>query len=290
LTTRPIVSVICLCYNQERFVRDAIYSVLSQTYTAIELIVLDDASTDNSREIIESIVNVEERSSIQFIALKENIGNCKAFNMGLKVAKGEFIIDLAADDILLPTRIQEGVDLLIKLGDSYGVTFSDAEYISEEGKHLNFHSENFPHQTIPQGDIYRDVIQRYFICAPTMMFKRAVIETLGGYDEELFYEDFDFWVRSSRSFKYGYSDQVLVKKRIVRQSKSQTQYKFGSTQMRSTFIICKKILNMNKDREEMRALNVRVNYELRQSILTGNFKLGMDYLVLLKEIRHHLID
>ncbi|HEU5289677.1 MAG TPA: glycosyltransferase [Cyclobacteriaceae bacterium] len=282
MTTTPLVSVICLCYNHERFVRDAINSVINQTYAAVELIVIDDASTDGSRAIIESVVT--KNPLIQFIPLRENVGNCKAFNIALKKTRGDFIIDLAADDILLPIRIQAGVDLLTKLNDSYGVTISDAEYISEEGKHLNFHSQKFPHQTIPQGDIYKDVIQRFFISAPTVMFRRSVIESLGGYDEELAYEDFDFWVRSSRSFKYCYSDQVLVKKRLVQRSKSHMQYRFGSSQMRSTFLVCQKILYINKDQDEMQALKQRVYYELRQAMLTFNFKLVIDYLFLLKKI------
>src|SRR6185436_18882244 len=105
----PTVTVICLCYNHARFVEEAIESVLNQSYANIQLIVVDDASTDKSAEVIKQLIN--KHSSIEFLPLQTNLGNCKAFNQGLARAKGEYVIDLAADDVLLPTRIETGVQV-----------------------------------------------------------------------------------------------------------------------------------------------------------------------------------
>src|SRR5690349_7222728 len=118
----PLVSVICLSYNHARFAEEAIQSVLSQTYSNVELIVVDDASNDNSVQIIEQ--QIRHRSDIKFLSLKKNLGHCKAFNQGYALAKGEYIIDLAADDVLLPNKIETGVKELEEAGDSYGVHFS----------------------------------------------------------------------------------------------------------------------------------------------------------------------
>ncbi|MEX2235516.1 MAG: glycosyltransferase family A protein, partial [Cyclobacteriaceae bacterium] len=169
----PRVTVICLCYNQERFVRDAIFSVLSQTYSEIQLLVVDDASTDNSASVIKECV--ASYPEINFISLSKNSGNCKAFNVALLEAEGEFVIDLAADDILLPDRVSRGVMALTHAGDRVGVNFTDADWIAEDGRQLYRHSEKFPQKTIPEGDIYKGLIERFFICSPTMMFKRSVI-------------------------------------------------------------------------------------------------------------------
>jgi glycosyltransferase involved in cell wall biosynthesis len=274
----PLVSVICLCYNQASFVREAVLSVIRQTYRDIELIIIDDASTDNSVEVISDVL--KSHPSIKFIPLKKNVGNCKAFNMGYRLSRGQYLIDLAADDVLLPARIERGVQVLAAAGPPFGVNFSDAEWIDSAGKLLQIHSRRFPHHTIPQGDIYKSVIERFFICSPTVMFTRAVMEELGGYDEELLYEDFDFWIRSSRKFFYCYTPEVLVKKRVVKNSMAERQFSLFSPQQYSTFRICEKILKLNRNREEQKALNSRVKYEIRVTLRLLMIGLAWKYVKL----------
>jgi glycosyltransferase involved in cell wall biosynthesis len=275
---QPLVSVICLCYNHARFVEEAIRSVLSQTYSNIQLIVVDDASQDNSAEIISRIV--KENPQIIFLSQKENTGNCRAFNRGLTKVTGEFIIDLAADDVLLSNRVEEGVNSFNKQGAQVGVLFSDAEWIDEAGKHLYFHSQRFPHKKVPQGDVYIHLIEKYFICSPTMMFRKSVIDYLGGYDETLAYEDFDFWIRSSRVFHYGYSPDVSVKKRVVQGSMSKKQFR-NSAQQRSTFEVCKKIKDLNRNEQEVGALKRRIKYEVGVNLRMMNLLLAFEYIKLL---------
>ena len=274
---RPLVTVICLCYNHARFVEDAIRSVLSQTYTNIQLIVVDDASQDNSAEVISMIV--KKNPKIIFSSQKQNTGNCKAFNNALSHARGEFVIDLAADDILMPDRIEKGIAFFLNQTDKVGVLFADAEWIDESGKHLYVHSKRFPHNTIPTGDIYIDLIGKYFICSPSMMFRMSVIRHLGGYDETLAYEDFDFWIRSSRIFHYGYAPEVSVRKRVVRGSMSASQFK-SSDQQRSTYAVCCKILSLNKNNDEAHALASRIKYEIGVNLRMLNWRLVLSYLKL----------
>ncbi len=253
-------------------------SVLSQTYKNYELIVVDDKSTDESPAIIEKFQ--KQHPEITFIRLEKNEGICKAFNTGFKICSGDFIIDLAADDILLPERLERGVKIFETLDDSYGVIFGDAEWIDAQGKRLCFHSEKYPHNTIPQGNIYQPLIERYFICSPTMMFRRSVIEALGGYDETLTYEDFDFWIRSSRIFKYHYEPDVLVKKRKLKNSLSHNQFKIFNKHNYSTYRVCTKILDLNRTVKEQDALRKRIQYEIRQSIRTLDISLTYKYCLL----------
>lgn len=271
----PLVSVICVSYNHSRFVGDAIQSVLNLNYPNVELIVVDDGSIDNSVDVIRSM-------KVNLIELKKNRGYCAAFNEGFRASKGEFIIDLAADDVLDGERINHGLAQFSNLDETYGVQFGDAFYTDESSIITHSHSDRFPNP--PQGDIYIDVIKKYFICAASMMIRRIVLTQLNGYDETLAYEDFDFWIRSSRHFKYIYSNQHMVKKRIVRGSMSEKQFKRGSPQQLSTYKVCEKILALNQTQEENEALGDRIWYEIRQSLRRMDFSLTGKYIRLLNKV------
>jgi len=273
MTEQPLVSVICLCYNHERFVAEAIQSVIDQTYASIQLIVVDDASTDSSPAIIIDLV--AKYPFIETLLLKENLGNCRAFNRGLALARGEFVIDLATDDVLMPERIAQQVDLFLSLDNSYGVVFTDATYIDEKGRFLRDHYAYLFKkgllQAIPQGDVYSRIISRYFVCSPTMMIRKKVLDEMHGYDEALSYEDFDFWIRSARNYKYAFLDRKLTKVRRAVRSMSTGWYRQGDRQLYSTYLVCKKIAALNRSDEEHQALAVRLKYELRQSVFSENF-------------------
>lgn len=276
---KPLATVICICYNHARFVTEALESVAKQTHQQVELIVIDDASTDNSVEMISQWI-VKHPGTI-FLTNETNLGYCKTFNKAYAQSKGSFLIDLAADDILLPSRIEKGINLLEEAGADYGVTFSDAEHVDEDGKLLWLHSDRFPNKTIPSGDVYTDVIQRYFICSPTMMFRRAVLESLNGYDESLAYEDFDLWVRASRHYKFIYTPEALVKKRSVSSSMSGKQFTRASDQRWSTYVVCKKIAALNRTAAEQAALRKRIWYEIRVSLKLLDVRMAIKFFSLL---------
>lgn len=281
----PLVSVICICFNHARFVKEALESVWSQTYEPIELIVVDDASTDNSVQVIKQLI--VDQQAVKTVFLSENVGNCKAFNLALAQCSGKYVIDLAADDVLFPERIQRGVDTLARAGDAYGLHFSDAIWMNEEGKQQYLHSERFPHHTVPTGDVYAVLIQKYFICPTSMMFTRELLTTTAGYDATLFYEDFDIQIRGSRYFKFCYSPEVLVKKRIVAGSLSQRQFIRRDRQRYSTYRVCEKILALNKNSREQQALHTRIAYQIRQCLTVADLGLAWKYLLLYKKSKQN---
>jgi glycosyltransferase involved in cell wall biosynthesis len=278
MINNPLVSVLCLCYNQEKFVEEAIQSVFNQTYPFIQLIVLDDGSSDGSAQTITRFLG--DKASVVFLINETNQGYTKSLNKALSYATGEFIVDLAADDILMPTRVEDGVSALIKAGTKFGVNFSDAEIIAEDGHFVGVHSEKFPHQSIPQGDVYKDIVRRYFICPPTMLFRKSVIDQLGGYDDSLAFEDFDFLVRAARDFHFCYTPKPLIKRRLVDQSMSQKQFRKGDPQRVSTFRVCEKIEKMNKTIDEQEALKKRIRYEFLLSVKLGDFNMAVKFVCL----------
>jgi glycosyltransferase involved in cell wall biosynthesis len=284
---KPLVSVICLCYNHSSYVGEAIQSVFQQTYDEVELIVVDDGSTDGSPQEIRNLL--DGLPNVEFLALEENQGNCKAFNQGLKLAQGKYVIDLAADDVLCPERIELGVKALEAVGESYAVHFTDAYFINKKSEMIGSH---YPRDNagkllieVPQGDVYADLLARYIVCTPTMMMRKSVLDELGGYDELLAYEDFDFWVRSSRNYNYLYTDAILVKKRLLNTSLSMTQYTKNSPMLWSTFQVCEKAYTLNRNKYEDEALIKRIRYELRQALLSANYPVARKFLELLQKIQ-----
>ncbi|MFY0686969.1 MAG: glycosyltransferase family 2 protein [Cyclobacteriaceae bacterium] len=267
MSTQPLVTVICLCYNHEDYVMEALQSVANQMYGNVEVIICDDASTDASKSEIEAFA--QSHPDCKTIFHEQNLGNCRSFNECLKYASGQFIIDLAADDILAPDRISTGISVFEELGYDYGVLYSNAQLINAKGEPLGLHDK----EDQPQGNLYQQLVERYFICPTSMMMRREVFEVLSGYDETLSYEDFDFWIRSSRTFLYGYQPEVLVSKRILKKSLSQSQSKFANKHQKSTLAVCRKISKLNRNMKERAALSKRVWYECGQCLKTGNLHL-----------------
>lgn len=275
----PLVTVVCLCYNHAKFVAEALASVFEQTYHPIELIVVDDASSDGSAEIIRR--ELAGRPESRFIEHRVNTGNCKAFNEAYFLSKGRYLIDLAADDALEPGRVAEGVSAFLMRPEA-GVHYCDAYLMHEDGTVFGRHFKN--NKKPPQGFIYRELLESYVICPPTLMYSRVALDALNGYDETLAYEDFDFLVRSSHRFQYIYSDQPLVRRRIVKGSMSSGQYARGSKAPVSTCRICEKAFSLNQTPEENKALRKRIYYELRQCIFSGNREAARAFLKLLKKM------
>jgi len=282
----PLVSVVCLSYNHARFVGEAIQSVLDQTYPDVQVICVDDGSSDGTVEVITELV--KRNPAIEFLALPQNVGNCKAFNQGLARAKGKYVIDFATDDVMTPDRIREQVALFESLDKSYGVVFTDAVYISAKGDVVGRHYEHLFSKRIisriPQGNVYPHILDRFFISSPTMMVRSKVFDYLHGYDEQLAYEDFDFWVRSSRVFKYAFLDKVTTKVRLTPNSLSKGLYKRGDKQAYSTYLVCKKAVELNESPEEDKALARRLRYEIRQCVFTQNNREAKLFHNLLTEI------
>jgi glycosyltransferase involved in cell wall biosynthesis len=280
----PLVSIICLCYNHERFIAEALDSVLAQTYPNLEIIIVDDCSTDNSVAVIQQYLR--QYPQLTFISTGTNQGNTRAFNMGWRAAKGAYIIDFATDDVLLPERVTQQVKTFLSLDESYGVLYSDAEYIDDNGQHIKYHctrnKEGKVTSFAPSGDIFRHLLGRYFVCPPSMMMKRSVLEELNGYDESLAYEDFDFWVRSSRTYKYFFMDASTTKRRVHTHSLSQQWYKPGSQLVDSTVTVCEKAALLVNTPEEKDALTRRLQYEARHAYLTGHYEQAAKFLELMR--------
>jgi glycosyltransferase involved in cell wall biosynthesis len=283
----PLVSVICLCYNHEEYVVEALNSVINQAYPNIELLIADDFSSDNSVSVIKSWL--ETHSDITFITNKTNLGNTKTFNILAKIATGEYIIDLAADDILLPNCVEKQVTTFQNSGyKKLGIVYGNLIEIEANG---NFLRNYYTNEDEPKsGDIYKMVIGRTTkICSVSSMIKKSVLEKSDFYDENLDYEDLDLWIRVSRNFEFEYIPEVLTKKRVLSNSlsshfllKNNSKTKKLNT---STLKILIKAYNLNQSKEEHKALLGRIRFEMYKFIKARNFILLFKLLVLEIKVR-----
>ena len=285
---KPLVTIICLSYNHEKFVVESLNSVMNQNYSSIELIIIDDCSSDNSKSVIEKWLL--DHPAIHFIANSSNLGNTKSVNNALKIAKGDFIIDLAADDVLLPNGIELQVEAFQNSNyQNLGIVYGNADLIDENGVFVsNYFPVNNYGNVIEKrntGDVYESVLKTgNSICSVSTMIKKSVFDELNGYDESLAYEDLDLWIRASRKYEFDFIDSVLIKKRIVTNSLGSQFFKRNHKINNSTYQILKKALQLNKSKSEDLALQKRVHYEIINTFKSGNISLTLKNLWLRLEI------
>jgi glycosyltransferase involved in cell wall biosynthesis len=283
----PLVSIIALCYNHAPYVLACLESVRRQTYSRIELVVIDDASTDDSPALLR--VFAARYPDVILRLHAQNQGNCRSFNEGLALSTGTYVIDLACDDVLLPERVARQVACLEARGPEVGVCFSNERALMPDGRpgdcFFPIDAAGRSRVPVPQGDVYAAVLARSFVPATTLLVRRSVLEALGGYDETLAYEDFDFWVRSARRWEYAYVDAVLMHKRSVPGSLGSRARAWRNTLLQSSLVVCRKAQGLNRRPTENRALATRVRYFLRQCWGTGHFELAEDFANLLVELR-----
>ena len=284
----PTVSVICLCYNHAPFLREALDSVFTQDYPNIDVILVDDASEDGSQEILQEYHQKYPIS--QLILHTENKGNCKSFNEAYQRSLGEYIIDFATDDCMLPERLKKQVQLFEELPQDAGVVYANTEYIDENSTVIK---EHFSATDIkPEGRIFKDILARHIVEPSSMMVKKKVFDTLRGYDETLAYEDFDFMVRATYGYKFHYLDEVISQRRKSQFSHSKklehTRYK---AMFVSTLKVCEKALQLCSSTEEKQALSIRLRYQMRHAFKWRYYALVKEYFQLLYSINKvNLLD
>ena len=178
----PLVSIVIPTYNYAGYLDEAIKSVLGQDYPNIELIVLDDGSTDNTRAVL-------ERYGDRFYwETQENIGQAETLNKGWRMSKGDILAYLSPDDILAPNAVSTSVKHLLKHPDVV-MTYCDYDLIDAD-------SVSVRRVRAPEFD-YRDVVVR-FVCppGPGAFFLRSAFEAAGPWNGTLRQiPDYDFWLR-----------------------------------------------------------------------------------------------
>jgi glycosyltransferase involved in cell wall biosynthesis len=200
----PKVSVIIPTYNQARYLLAAVQSVLDQTFGDLELIVVNDGSTDNTQQALTSFSDSRTRYIYQ-----ENRGLSAARNTGIMASAGEYIALLDSDDIWLPRKLELQVGLL----DSHPETalvYSDAYLFDDQTSAIT--GKFLDGKGIFSGNVFRKLLSTQFIKPSTVAIRRSVFETVGYFDEAIReVQDRDMWLRIARKFNVEGIDMPLVK-------------------------------------------------------------------------------
>jgi glycosyltransferase involved in cell wall biosynthesis len=219
MQNNPLVSVIIPAYNHELYIEEALQSVIDQTYPNIELIVINDGSTDKTAEIIQKFVDNHKDFNMQFIN-KKNEGVCETLNKGIEMSKGEYISFLASDDLWLPNKISVQVEYMER-NRKTGMVFSDAMFIlyndRTDIKWSDYKPElkkYFKNGMVNDVDLYYLLLTRPLIPALTVLVRKSVINKVGLFDKNLVYEDNDMWLRIAREYPIAYIDIPLAYYRL----------------------------------------------------------------------------
>lgn len=195
-------------YNKAPYLPATLESIASQTYPHLELIVVDDASTDSSVEIIHEWAR-QASIPTQVIVHGSNQGLCRTLNDGFALARGEFVAQLGADDQYLPHKIARHVEVLQSKPEAVFV-YGDARWEDHLGNVL---AESFADHWFggvhPYGEVFAlYVYQGTFVPALTVTMRGSALDAVGPFDESLRFEDVDMWIRLARIGEVAYSGSI----------------------------------------------------------------------------------
>lgn len=203
----PLVSVVVPSFNHVRFVHETIRSIWAQDYPNVELVVVDDGSTDGSVEVIRSLV--QESPIPMQVVFKENEGVCRTLNRGLALTSGEFVALCGSDDRYLPTFIST---LVAAFDAPYGFVFGDVYHIDEHGERIGSRASDYG--TLKGGDIFEDLLLfRAVVPAMSALYPARVLREAGPYDEALRYEDWEMLLRITRRNRVKYVAEAVAEYR-----------------------------------------------------------------------------
>lgn len=198
------VSVIIPTYNREKTILRALQSVLNQTYTNIEILVVDDGSTDGTADIVRSV----EDERVKYLVLEKNGGPSNARNVGVHMAEGEWIAFQDSDDCWHNDKLE--VQMAYAKGHpEFSLIYCMSMNYFQNGLKMLVPPKPWPE--VMEGDMLDILLQRNVIDTPTMFLKRACFLNVGGFD--ITYkalEDWEFMLRFSKMYEIGFLQQVLM--------------------------------------------------------------------------------
>jgi len=252
-----LVSVIIPSYNHQHYVSQTITSVLDQTWPEIDLIVIDDASSDNSSSVIRKIF--DKRGGFRFIHRKKNMGLISSLNQGLKMAKGKYFCELASDDFLPLDSIEKRIRFFMTHHNNVAI-FADAVLVKDNMLTDSLLLDDKRRCLFKQPDPLPYLLKGVLPIFSTGMFQTEILKEIGGFDPIYqCYEDLEMPILLCSVGKVGYMDEpVLCRRHHAMNTSSIT------ATIRTDKVLCYEKLLCNSD---MAPYTPLIRYQLRRSYL-----------------------
>lgn len=200
------VSIILPTYNRAHRVGKAIESVLAQTYTDFELLVIDDGSTDETEQVVTGYMD----KRVHYYRMEENGGQSKARNCGMQLAQYDYLAFEDSDDLWRPGKLEIQMETMQGAGQDVGMVYHKFRYDLGEGRGMVLPDENIPVEK-KSGDIYKQLLWDNLVGMPTMLLKKECVNVVGGLDETLkCLEDYDFALRIAQKYKAIFINEIYL--------------------------------------------------------------------------------
>ncbi|QQR81392.1 MAG: glycosyltransferase [Deltaproteobacteria bacterium] len=208
---QPLVSIVMNCLNGQKYLREAINSIFSQTYTNWEIIFWDNASTDNSSEIVKSY----QDKRIRYFRGDKTVPLGHARNLALRNSSGDFIAFLDCDDIWIPEKLSKQIPLFLADND-VGIVYSDTFFFNEDGVENRLLEKKKPYR----GYCFDELLNNYLISLETAVIRKSVLDSLNQWFDEKFnmVEEYDLFVRIGIKWKVDFVPDALAKWRVHSES------------------------------------------------------------------------
>jgi glycosyltransferase involved in cell wall biosynthesis len=201
---QPLVSVVIATYNMATYLPLAVRSALDQSYHDIEVLIVDDGSTDDTRRIVEPLL-ADARARYFF---QENRGQAAAKNRGVTESRGRYVAFLDADDLWTPDKLEQQLPLFHRT--AVGVVYSRVAYIDDAGKELGIADNE-----LFRGPVSGPLLIRNFIGFGGSVVRKECFDRLGAFDEGLQMGiDYDLWLRFSTEYEFDFIDRPLLRYRV----------------------------------------------------------------------------
>lgn len=211
MNKKPLVSVVMSVFNDDKYVRRAIDSILNQTLRNIEFIIINDASKDNSLKTIQSYVREDRR--VRLINNPHELKLAPSLNLGVSQAKSDLIARMDPDDISLPERLELQYDYL-KKNPLVAVLGTNLSIVDENKKEIWV--RDYPTTSL---DIKKTMLRYAPFAHPSVMIRKKVFEEFGGYDPNMkLCEDTDFWFKIGTKYEFGNIPKRLVQYTLSKKS------------------------------------------------------------------------
>ena len=214
------LTLVIVNYNQGHYFEDCLRSITEQNLDSLDLIVIDDCSTDSSVEQIESLLRTYNVAT-RFIKNNVNKGICANLNLALSIAKGKYFSFVASDDWIEKDCYAYMINALKGADQKVAVVYGDCKVVDENKQLLHNSYMRYFRKDLdiaPQGNIFKDLLRGNFIPAMITMSKTDLLRRLDGFDENLKVEDYDMWLRVSRNHYFLFVKDASGYYRVVQRS------------------------------------------------------------------------